>query len=137
MKLIYLNETSNTISSSIFEAVLDNVTKYVSHAKHEDVELLITNNSRIQELNRQYRQKDSPTDVLSFAFEDNVHLGQVVISIEKAKIQAYEVGNTLEEELRFLFCHGVLHNLGYDHEFYDEEQKMLAKTYQILGRKNF
>jgi probable rRNA maturation factor len=136
MKLLYLNQTEHKVDKAIFEWVLERVPKYERRAKHEDVELLITDNATIQELNRQYRDKDKPTDVLSFGFEDPVHLGQIVISIERAAEQAKEIGNTLEDELKFLFCHGVLHNLGYDHMTPKEEKEMMGLAYRILGRTN-
>jgi len=134
MKLIYSNQTEQDIPSEIFEWVLERVPAQVPHATHEDVELLLTDNETIQELNKTYRQKDKPTDVLSFGFDDPVHLGQIVISLERASEQAVEIGNTLEEELKFLFCHGVLHNLGYDHMTPEEETEMLEKAYAILER---
>lgn len=135
MKLIYLNETEEAIPQEWFEWVLERVPQYVEHAQHEDVELLLTGNDFIQTLNKEYRDKDKPTDVLSFGFDDTVHLGQIVISLERAKEQAEEIGNSLEEELKFLFCHGVLHNLGYDHENPEDEAEMLKKAYAILGRE--
>lgn len=136
MKLIFVNQTDQKVDKSIFEWVLERVPQYEKNATHEDVELLIADNATIQELNKQYRQKDAPTDVLSFGFEDPVHLGQIVISLERAAEQAKEIGNSLEDELKFLFCHGVLHNLGYDHMTPSEEKEMMGLAYQILGRES-
>jgi probable rRNA maturation factor len=73
----------------------------------------------IQALNRQYRGKDKPTDVLSFPLADELQpflLGEVVISTETAARQAERHGHTLREELQILLIHGILHLLGYDHE---------------------
>ncbi len=83
----------------------------------EDRELsvLLTGNQEIRELNREYRGKDKPTDVLSFPMEDPYMLGDIVISVEKAASQAAEFGCTLDEEAGRLVVHGVLHLLGYDH----------------------
>ena len=75
--------------------------------------------SEIQELNRQYRKKDKPTDVLSFPLADELQpslLGDVVISIETAARQAQRRHHSLREELQILLIHGILHLLGYDHE---------------------
>lgn len=134
MQLIFLNQSNKDIPQELFEWVLERVPKHVPHATHEDVELLLTNNPEIQELNKQYRDKDKPTDVLSFSLDDPEHLGQIIISLERATEQAKEIGNTLEEELKFLFCHGVLHLLGYDHENPTDEAEMIEKAYAVLGR---
>ncbi|MFT7184326.1 MAG: putative rRNA maturation factor [Oceanicoccus sp.] len=135
MQLIFLNQSNKEISREIFKEVLEGVSTHLPEATHKDVELLLTNNDEIQKLNKEYRNLDKATDVLSFGYEDPEHLGQVVISVERAEEQAEGIGNTLEEELKFLFCHGVLHNLGYDHETPKEEKEMLKKTYMVLGRK--
>jgi probable rRNA maturation factor len=130
MQLIFLNQSSEEVDKTLFEWVLERVTD----ATHEDVELLITTNEEIQKLNKEYRQKDKPTDVLSFSLDDPEHLGQIIISIERATEQAADIGQSLEEELKFLFCHGVLHLLGYDHENAEDEEKMLKKAYEVLER---
>jgi probable rRNA maturation factor len=73
----------------------------------------------IHALNRQYRGKDKPTDVLSFPLADELQpflLGDVIISVETAARQAQRRGHTLREELQTLLIHGILHLLGYDHE---------------------
>ncbi len=84
-------------------------------------ELAIVGDDTIQSLNKQYRGKDYVTDVLSFEDGDvmpdgRVFLGSIVIACNKAVKQANEIGNSFEEEMRFLFMHGVLHLLGFDHE---------------------
>ena len=73
----------------------------------------------IHDLNRQYRKKDKPTDVLSFPLADKLYptlLGDVVISLDTATRQAQRRGHSLREELQTLLIHGILHLLGYDHE---------------------
>jgi probable rRNA maturation factor len=108
-----------------------------------EISLLITDNTHIRELNRDYRGKDEPTDVLSFAFlEDENHLamagnkalllGEIIISIEKAAEQAASIGQTIEQELVFLFVHGLLHLLGYDHIEPEEEMAMRKRQREIM-----
>jgi len=80
-----------------------------------ELSVLVTGNERIRELNAAYRSIDRPTDVLSFPMDDAEMLGDVVISLEKAAVQAQSFGVTLEEETGRLLAHGVLHLLGYDH----------------------
>ena len=100
--------------------------------------------SEIKDLNRNFRNKDSITDVLSFNFQDLQNtgeiqlLGDVIICTTRAQEQAWELGYTLRRELIFLFAHGILHLLGYDHETEEDAEKMLnlqkqvIKTYGIL-----
>jgi rRNA maturation RNase YbeY len=84
-----------------------------------ELSLALVTDPEIQILNRQYRGKDKPTDVLSFPLADGLQpflLGDVVISVETAARQAQRRGHSLREELQILLVHGILHLLGYDHE---------------------
>jgi probable rRNA maturation factor len=97
--------------------------------------------TEVQALNRDYRGKDKPTDVLSFPLfetddddpivfpgeENQLALGDLVISIDTAARQAIELGHTLEREIAFLTIHGVLHLLGYDHARDSERRSMFAR----------
>ncbi len=79
----------------------------------------LTSDAEVQRLNRRFRGKDKPTDVLSFPGEttaDGYHVGDIVISVPTARRQAAEAEHTLARELRILLLHGLLHCLGYDHE---------------------
>ena len=134
MKLILLNKTDKKIVKNLFTDLLKTLPKVEPALKQTEVELLLTDNAEIHELNRVYRGKDHPTYVLSFGLEDDTNLGQLVISVQRTQEQAKEVGNTFEEELRFLFAHGLMHLCGYDHETPEDEAVMLPKVYQILGR---
>jgi probable rRNA maturation factor len=78
----------------------------------------------IRKLNRDYRKKDRPTDVLSFPFGDDDLLGEIYISLQRAKIQARRYGLTYEEELKRLLIHGLLHLTGYDHHKKAEREVM-------------
>lgn len=83
-----------------------------------EVNLLLADDSRIQELNKTFRGKNKPTDVLSFPAAENAEglAGDLAISVETAARQAAEHGHSLDEELRILTLHGLLHLAGYDHE---------------------
>jgi probable rRNA maturation factor len=114
-----------------------------------EISINFVTNKEIQEINRDYRDKDAPTDVISFAMQESVEgeleiidgedmgipetLGDIIISIEKAKEQAEEYNHSYERELGFLAVHGLLHLLGYDHMDEQEEKKMFAKQEEILG----
>ena len=92
-------------------------------------DILICGNKKIHEINKEYRHKDRPTDVITFALfadddnssdiEGEIYLGEIIISADQTKIQADENKKTFEEELHFLLSHGILHLLGFDHQ--DEE----------------
>lgn len=92
-------------------------------------DILICDNKKIHEINKEFRHKDRPTDVITFAlFADDetssdidgeIYLGEIIISADQTKIQADENKKTFEEELHFLLSHGILHLLGFDHQ--DEE----------------
>ncbi len=119
-----------------------------------DVELglVITSQERVKQLNKDYRGKDVPTDVLSFymmsaegAMEvestnfivppDGVrHLGEVIISYPQAVIQAEEHHHSIKRELAILIIHGVLHLLGYDHEEPEQERRMRDREQEILSQ---
>lgn len=106
----------------------------------EDTELSLTfvNNEEIHKLNKEYRQKDYATDVLSFPFENEFNLpinnilGDIIISLQKAEAQAQEYGHSFNRELGFLIVHGILHLNGYDHETKKDEEKMFALQKKLL-----
>ena len=123
---------------------LDDVIKRTM--KHEKVKnanfsIVFVGNEKIQELNRDYRGKDSITDVISFAFEDNERvvynnvrfLGEIYICIPRMKEQAKEYGHSETRELAFLTVHGLLHLLGYDHQTKEEEEIMFGLQEVILN----
>lgn len=100
-----------------------------------ELSVLLCDDSVIRELNRDYRNKDRPTDVLAFAMREGeggtLHaqvLGDVVISLETARRQAERAGHTISEEVTMLLAHGLLHLLGYDHRTAAEERRMKART---------
>ena len=109
------------------------------------IELLLTDNEGIHAMNREFRNIDRPTDVLSFPNEDSVEdyfdpetgelcLGDIVISIDKVYEQAQEYGHAPLREFAFLVAHSMLHLLGYDHMEPDEAEVMEAKQEEILTK---
>ena len=122
------------ISSGYDFSLLETVCR---HLTEREVELIVTDNSEIQKLNAVYRHIDKATDVLSFPLEDVPHmpLGTIIISVEKVKEKAAELGHSEEDELTLLFIHGLLHLLGYDHETDDGEMRRkeeeIIKTFNL------
>ena len=105
-----------------------------------DAEISVTlcDNAYIRSINKKYRNVDKPTDVLSFPIYDNgdfdiseciegAMLGDIVISIERARVQALEIGHSFLEEAAFLTVHSTLHLLGYDHERSAEEDELQCR----------
>lgn len=120
-----------------------------------EVSLTFTNDEEIHKLNLEYRGIDRPTDVLSFAMQEDGKdelgiifevesedetdpisgmLGDIIISVDTAKAQSEEYGHSLEREIGFLFVHGFLHLIGYDHQDERSEAEMTAKQEAILNQ---
>ena len=113
--------------------------------KGTEISLTFVDNHKIREINKEYRNKDSATDVISFAMEEMGEgemaivgvemprvLGDIIISVEKAKEQAEEYGHSFMRELGFLAVHGFLHLLGYDHMTSEDEKEMFSRQKDIL-----
>ena len=143
MEIEIFNETEENLEQELskLKELLVNV------AKDEGLEnilfnVIIIDNSRIREINREYRNIDRETDVISFALEDDKTfnleeirvLGDIYISIDKTRSQAEEYGHSFKRELSFLAIHGFLHLLGYDHMEKDEEEIMFKKQEEVLSR---
>ena len=113
------NETGFEIDILILEKITNSLTQ-------KDIELLIVKNDEIQELNKEHRNIDKATDVLSFPMDfdmPNMPLGSIVISTDFVEEKAKEYGHTFNEEFSLLFIHGILHLLGYDHEVDNGEHR--------------
>lgn len=107
-----------------------------------EVDLLFVDNEAIQEMNREYRNKDSATDVLSFPMyeadeaideEEEILSGDIVISLERAQEQCQEYGHSLEREVMYLLVHGLLHLAGYDHIEDEDKKQMRAQEEALLA----
>lgn len=127
----------------LIEEILKAAAKYESVVEDSEVSVSFVDDEAIKEINRQYRDKDMPTDVISFALNDDHSdqikgedipnlLGDIIISYPRAARQAEEYGHSLERELGFLVVHGFLHLLGYDHLSEDDEKTMFTKQEEIL-----
>ena len=148
MTLLTDNRTDFEISGEIMEAVekacLETL-KYEEFDEDCEISLSFVTNEEIHQINRQFRNVDAPTDVLSFpqlTFEEGeeadvnengeIVLGDIIISVERAKEQAKEYGHGLKREIAFLTVHSMLHLLGYDHMEKDEEEDMFRRQKEIL-----
>ncbi len=114
-------------------AFLESMGQDMNCEEEAEVCLTFTDDDTIRNLNSQYREIDRPTDVLSFPqdMENNI-LGDIIVSVEKAKVQAAEKKHDLEQELALLVAHGFLHLLGYDHAELEEEKRMFSLQDRLL-----
>ncbi|MBW4080133.1 rRNA maturation RNase YbeY [Paenibacillus sp. S150] len=158
LAIVWSNEQEEHHISDELIALLESILQMAGEAegiRKGEVDLTFVNNERIHELNLEYRGIDRATDVLSFAMnetgedepeiiyalEDNGEqedvpyvLGDIIISVPRAQEQALEYGHSLERELGFLFVHGFLHLLGYDHQDAASEAEMMSKQENVLVR---
>jgi probable rRNA maturation factor len=111
------------LEKSKFEKFANQALNLIDKAKEKDLTIVFVSDVKIKELNRKFRNKNHPTDVLSFPYEPDSYdlenqnlLGDIVISAETAKRQAQQHNLTLEKEIKQLILHGILHLCGYDHE---------------------
>jgi len=148
--LMEISEDMETLANKIVKAVLD----YEDWDDNFEISISFVDNQEMQDLNKEYRNIDAPTDVLSFSMlefeeddegfesdlndyiEEELPLGDIVISVERAIEQAGEYGHSKDREIAFLLVHGMLHLLGYDHEEKADERVMFQKQDTILGILN-
>ena len=127
----WLNERYSEIAKAAFS--------YLDVKENYEVDVSLVDDETIHQVNRDYRNVDRVTDVISFAFNDDkdpkdqINSLEILICLPQAKRQAAEIGNSLERELSFLFTHGLLHLLGYDHMTPEDEAIMFPLQEKILG----
>jgi probable rRNA maturation factor len=120
------NLSSFKIKESLFKRILKEVLEGEG-LKEKRISVAFVKSDKIKEINSQYRKKESSTDVLSFSFNDNEFLGEIIICPEKVKQNANEFGVPFEKELVKVFIHGILHLLGFDHEKNSFEAKKMKE----------
>ncbi|WP_100372393.1 rRNA maturation RNase YbeY [Bacillus sp. FJAT-45037] len=146
---IDLHDETTTLTPEQEKLMTDLITTAVNFEKLDgEIELSVTlvDEARIQEINKEYRGKDTPTDVISFALNDEMEdeiqlvgegipnaLGDIIVSVAHIKRQADEYGHSFDRELGFLTVHGFLHLLGYDHMTEADEQAMFSRQEEILS----
>lgn len=152
MEITFIDETNSVSQDKItdIDSLLQFSANYLKLSADTEMSVTFMDNAAIQEINRTYRGKDTPTDVISFAMEDEGEdevpiifeeelefdmprtLGDIMISIERAQEQAEEYGHSYDRELGFLALHGFLHINGYDHMTPEDEKKMFGLQKEIL-----
>lgn len=150
---IELGDFEADLSEEILQAVQkvgEYILEYENMEGDFEISLTFVDDEEIQNLNRDYRQKDVSTDVLSFPMLeiedfDNLEdlaqfgpilLGDIIISMPTAQNQAKEYGHSIKREIAFLVCHSILHLLGYDHIDEDERKEMEQMQTDIMNAVN-
>lgn len=148
---IDVNDQTHTLTShhiDLLRKLLEYTAQQEEVPSHAEISLNFVDNHTIQEINLNYRQKNEPTDVISFAMQEVTEgeveikgtaqlphvLGDIVISVERAKEQANDLNHSFEREISFLAVHGFLHLLGYDHIEKADEEVMFKRQATILSR---
>lgn len=140
MNLLITNDTNENIDMNdklydVVKAVLDNEELSMDY----EVSITFVDKDEIHKLNKEYRNVDRPTDVLSFPMNEEFliegvdsMLGDIVICMDIAKDQAKEYGHSLDREIMYLTCHSMLHLLGYDHIEEDDKKIMRGKEKEVM-----
>jgi len=148
---ININYENEAFVNADYEKVIERVCQEAAIVyglgANAEISILLCHNEYIHQLNKQYRQIDRPTDVLSFALNEGQDvdydgpdanlLGDIIISLEKVDEQAAEYGHSRERELAYLTIHGMLHILGYDHMEPDDKAEMRHEEEFILQRLGY
>jgi len=151
MELDLYDETNQITleQKELVNSLLEFAGNHLELPKDTEMSVTFVDNENIQKINKTYRGKDQPTDVISFALEDEVedelminfddldvpmprNIGDIIISIDKTAAQAEEYGHSFDRELGFLALHGFLHLNGYDHMNPEDEKEMFGLQKEIL-----
>ncbi|HAR62238.1 MAG: rRNA maturation RNase YbeY [Candidatus Margulisiibacteriota bacterium] len=137
-KLIAKDDLIDGMKKKDFEKLLRAITRFLmkkNNCNETEVNIVFCDNEYIKQLNSRYRDKNEPTDVLSFSFDDREFLGEVYLSLEYIAEHDKMIGKDYVQEIGFLLIHGLLHLLGYTH--YDEENSIKMKDQEQYYYKEF
>lgn len=150
LKFGFINETKVKVGAAFFKKYVDRLYKVMGKnidkklfGRDGQMDLVLISDRKMQNMNKEYRKKDSPTDVISFAYLEvtdygrepgDIIVGDIFISVDTAKRQAKEKGHDLKHELAILFVHGMLHCMGFDHNTDEEEAEMEGWARKILAK---
>lgn len=135
MKALVVNQSKNLTQVKKIQKSLDAVIRGLNKTKVRNQKLLSSkaitlvflSSAEMKKINKQFRGKNKPTDVLSFAPLEPNSLGELLFCLDVLKKQAKEQGHSLENEFLYMLIHGVLHLLGYDHELSAKEEKLMFR----------
>lgn len=137
IQIDFVNETDENTSAleQVAKKLVQVTENYLNLSLDTELTYVFVNNERIKELNRTFRNKDIETDVLTFPGDEEGYLADIFISIDEVKLLAIDLASTFEVEMQFMFVHGLLHALGYDHETSKEDEiEMFRIQDEILSK---
>lgn len=131
----------NIFNNTSYEITEDKIINYGNYLaknmnNYKCFSLILIDNKQMQEYNKEFRDKDYPTDVLTFCDEEEDYLGDIYINIDKVIEQANLYKHSEKREFLFLLTHGFLHLLGYDHQTKEEEVEMFSLQEKLLNEYN-
>ena len=145
MNLLLANDTKKDLDLDLIreraEKTIEEVLRVENFTENAEVSLSIVDMETIHRLNKEYRDVDRPTDVLSFPMDEEGYdnegnpiflLGDIVICLDVAENQAKDFGHSLEREMMYLICHSTLHLLGYDHIEEDDKLEMRTREKEVM-----
>lgn len=145
MNLLLANDTKKDLDLDLIreraEKTIEEVPRVENFTENAEVSLSIVDMETIHRLNKEYRDVDRPTDVLSFPMDEEGYdnegnpiflLGDIVICLDVAENQAKDFGHSLEREMMYLICHSTLHLLGYDHIEEDDKLEMRSREKEVM-----
>ena len=145
MEIVFINQAKDKSVYRFkkdYERILERACEVLHKEREYTLSVIYVTPEQIHEINRDYRNIDRPTDVISFALQDDesnifieeeeAELGDIFINVDAIRAQAKEYGHSIRREACFLFCHGVLHLMGYDHMTPEDEKEMFHLQDVIL-----
>lgn len=139
MKIIIVNHSKNIklpISARDLQILIEKIRHYFLLKKvrnkvmlklKKELTIVFLSKAKMQKINKQFRKKDKPTDILSFTGQDSQSLGELILCLDILKKQAIDQKHSLKNEITYMLIHGILHLLGYDHEVSLQEEKRMFK----------
>lgn len=134
MKLIIVNNTKSRISAPKLQKLMNSIRRYFLKkrvrnkkllSQKKELTIVFLSRSEMQKLNKQFRNKERPTDILSFASHDQDSLGELLLCTDVLIAQAKRHGHSFTDEITYMLIHGLLHLLGYDHEISKKEETLM------------
>lgn len=138
--MIHIDNQQNFLETALLERAARLTLELEPDSADADITIVLTDDSQLHELNREFLGVDAPTDVLSFPASESdpetgaAYLGDILISVPRAAQQAQAAGHPMEAEVQLLVVHGVLHLLGHDHAEAEEKTRMWAEQAKVLER---
>lgn len=134
MKVTVVNETKKVIALKNPSGLVGEICRHLFKqkvrnramlVKKKELVLVFLSSAQMKKINKQFRGKNKPTDILSFAGEDDACLGELLLCSDVLKKQAIKQGHSFQKEAEYMLIHGILHLLGYDHEISAKEEKLM------------